>query len=82
MYQGCQTCGSPLQYGPLYSLYLGGQGDLVSRLVRGIVRVTMWVIGVINYLLSPHNPPSTAGGTIILSTHHVNKGEGILLSGR
>ena len=29
---------------------LGGSGDLVSRLIRGIVRVTMWVIGVINLL--------------------------------
>ena len=30
--------------------YLEGQGDLVSRLIMGITRVTMWVIGVINLL--------------------------------
>ena len=28
--------------------YLEGQGDLESRLIRGISRVTIWVIGVIN----------------------------------
>ena len=28
--------------------YLEGQGDLVSRLIMGIFRVTMWVIRVIN----------------------------------
>ena len=27
---------------------LGGQGDLVSRLIREITKVTIWVIGVIN----------------------------------
>ena len=30
--------------------YLVGQGEFVSRLIRGITRVTMWVIGVINLL--------------------------------
>ena len=30
--------------------YLGGQGDLVSRLIMGINGVTIWVIGVINLL--------------------------------
>ena len=30
--------------------YLEGQGDLVSRLIMGIIRVTIWVIGVINLL--------------------------------
>ena len=30
--------------------YLEGQGDLVSRLIRGIIRVALWVIGVINLL--------------------------------
>ena len=30
--------------------YLEGQGDLVSRLIRGITGVTIWVIGVINLL--------------------------------
>ena len=27
--------------------YLEGQGDLVSRSIMGIIRVTKWVIGVI-----------------------------------
>ena len=31
-------------------LYLEGQGDLVTRLIRGRTRVTIWVIGVINLL--------------------------------
>ena len=31
-------------------LCLGGQGDLVSRLIKGILRVTISVIGVINLL--------------------------------
>ena len=30
--------------------YLGGQGDVVSGLIRGITGVTIWVIGVINLL--------------------------------
>ena len=30
--------------------YLGGQGDLVSRLIMGINGLTMWVIGVTNLL--------------------------------
>ena len=29
---------------------MGGQGDLVSRLVMGRNGVTMWVLGVINLL--------------------------------
>ena len=29
---------------------LEDQGDLVSRLIRGIIRVIIWVIGVINLL--------------------------------
>ena len=33
-----------------FILYLGGQGDLVSRLIMGINGVTIWVIGVINLL--------------------------------
>ena len=31
-------------------LYLEGQGDLVNRLIVGIIRVTIWAIGVINLL--------------------------------
>ena len=30
--------------------YLEGQGDLVTRLIIGIIGVTIWVIGVINLL--------------------------------
>ena len=30
--------------------YLEGQGDLVSRLIMGITRVTLWVMGLINLL--------------------------------
>ena len=30
--------------------YLEGQGDLVSRSIMGIIRVTIWVIWVINPL--------------------------------
>ena len=30
--------------------HLEGQGDLVSRLVLGIIRVTIWVIKVMNLL--------------------------------
>ena len=30
--------------------YLGGQGDLVSRLLMGINGITIWVIGVIKLL--------------------------------
>ena len=33
-------------------LYLEGQGDLASRLRMGICRVTIWVIGVLNNLLT------------------------------
>ena len=29
---------------------LGGQGDLVSRLIMGISGLTIWLIGVINLL--------------------------------
>ena len=30
--------------------YLEGQGDFVSRLMRGITRIITWVTGVINLL--------------------------------
>ena len=33
-----------------YIAYLEGQGDLVSRLIMGITRVTLWVMGLINLL--------------------------------
>ena len=45
----------------MVSLYLEGQGDLVSGLIMGITRVTIWVIGVhLTYLVSPPDPPSRA----------------------
>ena len=37
------------------SRYLEGQGDLVCRLILGIIRVTMWVI---NILTQSPDPPS------------------------
>ena len=33
-----------------FRVYLGGQGDFVSRLMIGINEVTIWVVGVINLL--------------------------------
>ena len=30
--------------------HLEGQGNLVRRLIKGITRVTIWVIGVLNLL--------------------------------
>ena len=35
---------------PRSRVYLEGQGDLVSRLIMGIIRVTIWVMGVMNLL--------------------------------
>ena len=35
---------------PPFKYYLEGQGDLVSGLIMGIIRVTIWVIGVITLL--------------------------------
>ena len=39
--------------------YLEGQWDLVSMLLMGITRVTIWVIGVTNLLTTSPDPPST-----------------------
>ena len=36
--------------GPAATHYLEGQGDLVTRLIMGIIGVTIWVIKVINLL--------------------------------
>ena len=50
---------------PLPKPYLEGQGDLVSRIILGIPKLTMWIIGLIwliqlySYLLSRPDPPST-----------------------
>ena len=41
-------------------LLLGGSGDLVSRLIMGIFRVTIWVIGIINLLTKSPDPPSSS----------------------
>ena len=43
----------------IVGMYSEGQGDSVSRLITGINRVTMWVIGFVTYLLSAPDPPST-----------------------
>ena len=41
-----KACSSALEPKP----YLEGQGDLVTRLILGIIGATIWVIGVINLL--------------------------------
>ena len=38
--------------------YLEGQGDLVSGLITGVSRVTIWVRGLLTYFLRPPDPPS------------------------
>ena len=44
----------------LQNNYLGGQGDLVTRLMMVIIGVTIWLVGaILTYLLSPPDPPST-----------------------
>ena len=43
----------------LLNTYLEGHGDLVRGLVMGIIRVTIWVIEVINLLTNPQDPPSS-----------------------
>ena len=47
-------CGSPaaclLPDKSLGMRYLEGQGDFVSRLIMLVIRVTIWVIGIINLL--------------------------------
>ena len=37
--------------------YLEGQGDF-NRLIMGIIRVTIWVVGVITLLTKSPDPPS------------------------
>ena len=44
--------------GPITRSYLEGHRDLVTRLITGIIRVSTWVIEVINPLTSPLDPPS------------------------
>ena len=43
--------------------YLEGHGDLVSRLIMGIIGLMIWLIGVI---LSPHDPPSITGWRVFV----------------
>ena len=43
----------------MHVLYLEGRGDLVSRLLTGIIGVFICVIGVIDLLSRPHDPPSS-----------------------
>ena len=49
----------PSNLAPQNMPYLEGQGDLVSNLRMGIIRVTIWVIGVINLLTKSADSPST-----------------------
>ena len=43
--------------------YLEGQGDLVSKVIKGIVRETMWVLGVINILTGSPLPSKHSKST-------------------
>ena len=43
--------------------YLEVAGDLARRLIMGMTRVTIWVLGLLSYLLSPPDPPSRAQNT-------------------
>ena len=53
------------------SQYLEGQVDLVSRLIIGIIQVTIWAIGVINLLTKSPDPPSNIKPPpLILETLH------------
>ena len=40
----------PVDNTKILTHYFEGQGNLVTRLIMGILRVTIWVIGVINLL--------------------------------
>ena len=42
-----------------------GQEDLVNWLRKGITRVTVWVMGMINLLTTSPDPPSTLFGNIL-----------------
>ena len=46
-----RVCCSESRFRISRRIYLESQGDLVSRLIMGIIRGTIWVIGVIN----PHS---------------------------
>ena len=52
-HQHALGCTSGLNFG-LNACFLEGQGNLVSRLIMGVMRVTIWVIGVINLVTKSH----------------------------
>ena len=41
-------------------LYWEGHGDVVSRLIMGVIRLLIWLIGAINLLTKSPKPPSTS----------------------
>ena len=42
---------------------LEGQGDLLGGLIMGVIRVAIWILGLVTYLLSPPDPPSRVSGS-------------------
>ena len=42
------------------NLYSQGHGDFVNGLMMGIIVVNMWLMGLLTYLLSPHDPPNSS----------------------
>ena len=55
--------------------YLEGHGDLVSRLLIRKTRVTMRVIGLFTYLLSPPDPPSNPLPSVRVYALKLKRGE-------
>ena len=47
--------------------YLEGQGDVVSRSIRGITRVPIWVTRVINLITRSPKPPSRMNQKVLYS---------------
>ena len=43
-------------------MYSEGPGDLVSRLIMGIIRATIWVMGIMKLLTKSPDPPSRLWG--------------------
>ena len=41
-----------------HGLRVQGLGEIAGKFIMGAFGVIMWLIGVINYSLSPHDPPS------------------------
>ena len=48
-----------------------GQGDLVSGLIMGVSRVTIWVLEVINLLTKSPDPPSILSRLRVLGLRNV-----------